>query len=243
MDESPNPAFFDVFIDNTNLPTLIRLYLTSCGWHNAIDDNLKRISFALGISPINTFRDVIDAYEKTILELPFSIALPKAAHYSVKLFQRVLYENPMPFVSDWDKNPNFHRDLANMDVDSSTISPDTYDDGKYHLPLDDAVKRVPYFDLGNFEYQINYWTVPGRDYDMFDDDSNEYGDTIPLFSPRRTISQEESDYIKSYHETITNILEDKTLQDEVKKIASNIIDSNVDMWVNELSHEDGLKYL
>jgi len=218
MDQDlPNLAFFDILVDNANVPTLIRLYRTNRGWNRAINDNLKKISDALGIPPMKRFQDLVEAYEKTILELSFSEALPRAAQYSVKLFQRVLYENPMPFIPDAGKaTPS---NLKKIDV-FAVLRPDKYDGGTYHLPCDNDVARTPYLYINItplpggmigeycFADEYNYWTVPGRTYDILgEQDAFE----------KRDVNAEEKTYIKNYHDALVSALENKNLPSEVKR--------------------------
>lgn len=86
----------DPLLENLEMMSIIRLYQSNSGVQKLIDDKLDMIQRLFGYSNLSTFREVVEAYEKEIVELPFDLALPRAAKYSLKLTQRVLYEHPMP---------------------------------------------------------------------------------------------------------------------------------------------------
>jgi len=86
----------DPLLENLELVSIIRLYQSNSVLQRLIDQKLDMIQRLFGYSNFSTFQEVVDAYEKEIVGLPFGFALPRAAKHSLKLTQRVLYEHPMP---------------------------------------------------------------------------------------------------------------------------------------------------
>ncbi|CAK7994890.1 Hypothetical protein POVR1_LOCUS408 [uncultured virus] len=92
--------FLDPILQQRDIFMLIGLYQSSQHNKRLIDDNLERIQRVFNLPGLlSSFREVVEAYETTIIELPFEIALPKAALYSPKLVMKVIDNHPLPFTS------------------------------------------------------------------------------------------------------------------------------------------------
>lgn len=130
-----DPSLLDPILQRQDLMLLIELYRVSKELKALIDNDLERIKNAFGLTgDLNLFQDIVEAYERSILDLPFNLSIARAVDYSPKLIERVIKEHPLPFYYiRKSREVDSYFDSADQNLRKLHYQPDHRDFGDYTL--------------------------------------------------------------------------------------------------------------